>query len=83
MEGTATEHDSGAPSLVVPSRRGRNRLICKYSWIADQLSAHKKQFASEPEWLRQFRDHHYKALGEESSDLLGIFLCDPMFTSYF
>ena len=34
----------------------------------------KNQVPDEPEGLRQFRDHHWKALGEENSDLLGIFL---------
>ena len=43
----------------------------------------KNQFADEPEGLRQLRDHRWKALSEENSDLLGIFLCDPMMTSYF
>ena len=30
----------------------------------------KNQFADEPEGLRQFLDHRWKALGKENSDLL-------------
>ena len=30
----------------------------------------KKQFGKEPEGLRQFRDHSWKALGEENPNLL-------------
>ena len=36
----------------------------------------KKYFASEPEGLRQFRDHRWKLLGEENSDLPGSIFCD-------
>ena len=34
----------------------------------------KNQFADELEGLRQFRDHRWKALGEENPDLSGLFL---------
>ena len=40
------------------------------------------QFADEPEGLRHFRDHRWKALGEENSDLLGLFLFRQYFESY-
>ena len=50
-----------------------NKLSCCIGWIADQLSAHKNQFVSEPEGLRQFQDHHWEALGKENSDLPGSF----------
>ena len=33
----------------------------------------KNQFAGEPEGLRQFRDHRWKAPDEENSDLPGLF----------
>ena len=36
----------------------------------------KNWFASEPERLRQFRDHGWKALGGENSDLPGSIFCD-------
>ena len=36
----------------------------------------KNQFANKPEGLRQIRDHRWKTLGEENSDLLGSVLCD-------
>ena len=42
-----------------------------------------KKITGKPEELRLFRDHHWKALGEKKSDLLGIFLCDSMLISYF
>ena len=41
-----------------------------------QYEPTKNQFTDEPEKLRQFRDHRWKALGEENSDLLGLFFCD-------
>ena len=41
------------------------------------------QFANEPEGLRKFRDHRWKALGEENSDLSGIFFCDHFLISHF
>ena len=34
----------------------------------------KNQFADEPEGLRHFRDHRWKALSKENSDLSGLFL---------
>ena len=37
----------------------------------------KNQFASEPEGLRQFRDHRWKALDEENLCLLDPVLYDP------
>ena len=42
----------------------------------------KNQFANEPEGLRHFRDHRWKALGEENADLLGLFLFGHYFESY-
>ena len=54
-----------------------------YSWIADQRDALEKSFFKEPEGLRQFRDHRWKALGKKNSDLTGIFFCDHFFASYF
>ena len=45
---------------------------------------HKKnQFTNEPEGLRQFRDHCWKALGENNLDLSGSIFCDHFLTSYF
>ena len=41
----------------------------------------KNQFADKPEGLRQFRDHRWKALDEENSDLPGIFFCDHLLNS--
>ena len=41
------------------------------------------QFADEPEEIRQFRDHRWKALGEKNSDLSGLFFCDRFLTFYF
>ena len=54
-----------------------------YSLIVDQQHGHKNQFVSEPEVLRQFRDHRWKALGKENSDLPCPFFCDHFSTSYF
>ena len=34
----------------------------------------KNQFADQPEGLRHFRDHRWKALGKKNSDLSGRFL---------
>ena len=42
----------------------------------------KNQFAKEPEGLRQLRDHRWKTLGEENSDLSGLFLFGRYFESY-
>ena len=42
----------------------------------------KNQFGKQPEGLRQFRDHRWKALGEENSDLSGLFLFRQYFESY-
>ena len=39
--------------------------------------------ANEPEGFRHFRDHRWKALGEENPDLRGIIFCDHFLTSYF
>ena len=41
-----------------------------------------KYFANEPEGLRQFRDHRWKALGEDNPDLSGLFLFRHYFQSY-
>ena len=41
------------------------------------------QFAKQPEGLRQFRDHRWKALGEDNPDLRGIFFCDHFLASHF
>ena len=40
------------------------------------------QFGKQPEGLRHFRDHRWKALGEENSDLPGLFLFGHYFESY-
>ena len=42
---------------------------------------HKNQFADGPEGLQKFRDHRWKAFGEENSDLPSIFLCGPFLNS--
>ena len=42
-----------------------------------QYTQMKNDFANKPKGLRRFRDHCWKALGKENSDLLGLFLCDP------
>ena len=42
----------------------------------------KNQFGKELEGLRQFRDHGWKALGEENSDLSDLFLFGQYFESY-
>ena len=47
------------------------------------LEAHtNNQFGKQLEGLRHFRDHCWKALGEENSDLLGLFLFRQYFESY-
>ena len=43
---------------------------------------HTQKIASKPEGLRRFRDHHWKSLGKENSDLPRIFLCKPLFASF-
>ena len=48
-----------------------------------QYEPTKNQFFNEPEGLRHFRDHRWKALGEENPDLLGIFFSDHFLTSIF
>ena len=40
------------------------------------------QFANEPEGLRHFRDHRWKALSEKNPDLSGLFLFRHYFESY-
>ena len=47
------------------------------------MNAHEKSIAKKLKMLRQIRDHIQKALGEENSDLLGLFLGDPFLTSFF
>ena len=42
----------------------------------------KNQFANKPEGLRHFRDHRWKALGEENPILSGLFLFRHHFESY-
>ena len=42
----------------------------------------KNQFFKQPEGLRQFRDHRWKALGGENSDLSDLFLFGHYFESY-
>ena len=42
----------------------------------------KNQFGKQPEGFRQFRDHRWKALGEENSDLSWLFLFRHYFGSY-
>ena len=42
----------------------------------------KNQFASKPEGLRQIRDHRWKALDKENSDLNDTFLFGHYFESY-
>ena len=34
-------------------------------------------------YLRQIRDHHSKALGDENLNMLCLPLCDPFLTSFF
>ena len=48
-----------------------------------QYEPTKKQFANEPEGLRHFRDHRWKALGKENLDLLCIFFSDHFFDLLF
>ena len=48
-----------------------------------QYELTKNQFANEPEGLRQFQDHRWKALGKENQDLLGLFLYNLFLTSFF
>ena len=42
----------------------------------------KNQFRKQPEGLRQFRDHRWKALGEKNSGLSGQFLFRQYFEDY-
>ena len=58
------------------------RVAIVYSWIGRPIRADKNQFTNEPEGLRHFRDHRWKALGEENSILSGPFLFRHYFESY-
>ena len=58
-------------------------VTLQLDWTDLQYKSTKNKFADEPEGLRQFRYHRWKALGEENSDLPGIFLCNlfsPLFS---
>ena len=46
-----------------------------------QYEPMKNQFPDEPEGFRQFRDHRWKALGKENSDLSGLSLFGHYFES--
>ena len=52
-------------------------------WIADQRDTHEKKIVNEPEGLRQFQDHRWKALDEENPDLPGIFFFDHFWPPIF
>ena len=62
-------------------RRGRKKNRSTAGLPISQTQT-KNQFGKEPEGLRQFRDHRWKALGEENSDLSGLFLFRQYFESY-
>ena len=61
---------------------GTRLFVCAKNWVLRHSTAGldiqyeptKNQFFNEPEGLRHFRDHRWKALGEENSDLLCLFL---------
>ena len=62
-----------------------NRYHAKVISTAGLLISYKptnNQFAKQPEGLRHFRDHRWKALGEENPDLSGLFLFRHYFESY-
>ena len=78
------------PDLLIPLSRGQSsiRIVKAKFWlgcctaglpISDTHT--KNQFANEPEGLQQFRDHRWKGLGEENSDLSGLFFCGHFLTS--
>ena len=49
--------------------------------LDSQYKHTKHWFPNEQEGLQQFRGNHWKALGEENPDLLGIFFSDHFLTS--
>ena len=58
------------------------KYLSRYNWIGCQVYAHEKLIPEKPTGLRQIRDHVWKALGKKSPNLLCVFLCDPIFTSF-
>ena len=70
--------------VLEQSNRENNRSINSGSTAGLLISyTHtNNQFANEPEGLRHFRDHRWKALGEENPDLSGLFLFRHYFESY-
>ena len=59
--------------------KGGEQLL-QLDWTSN-TSRQKNQFANEPEGLRHFQDHRWKALVEENPDLLCIFFSDHFLTS--
>ena len=54
-----------------------------YSWIEPPVDTLKNQSPQKPKGPGQIRDHAQKALGKESPDLLGPFLCDLFLVPFF
>ena len=68
--------------MLVPAQ---DKLICRNSDTAGlpmQWTHTNNQFAKQPEGLRHFRDHRWKALGEANLNLSGLFLFRHYFESY-
>ena len=60
--------------LIIKSVRTLCEVRVEHTAGLPISKTHKKhQFADKPEGLRQFRDHHWKALGKENLNLPGFF----------
>ena len=51
--------------------------------IESPVETHKKLIPEKIKGLQQFRDHHWKALDEENSNLIWLFLKNLFLTSFF
>ena len=60
-----------------------DRQCCHTAGLNIRVMRMKNQIFNKPEGLRQFRDHRWKALCKENSDLPCTFFCDHILASYF
>ena len=63
------------PELILTFLRDKRERGLQLDW-ASASEPTKNQFAGRPEGLRHFRDHRWKALGKENSNLPGSIFCD-------
>ena len=70
------------PDTTVIRQRDFGDTTCS-DFRGSTVHSHEKQFSSKLKELRRFRDHCWKDLNEENSDLPGIFLCNSFSPMYF